>query len=210
MGLPTKHEWSEIILAGLFGGCLALAIGLLWRVGLDKNALFNFLGAMVGAAAVVFLSMGQKEREDRRAEILEKKQIWGYFYAIKFQLDELFGEPFKVSADDPKSQFHFFHVQSIIPHLREFSVQALLHASHQDFVSRAHLQGVIEQCDRTLELAKEICCEADKSNGKPDFVGGRRSIVNLHNSMNLFGSSPEFDASAERRLRRFKAIQPHE
>lgn len=207
MNFPNKHEWSAIVLSGLFGGCLATAAGLLWLSGIDKNALFNFLGAMVGAGAVVFLSLGQREREERRSEDLEQAQIVQYFAVIELQLDHIFGVPQKLKDEDPKHEVNFFQIIPILNNFKAFLNQAIKYASHLNFISRAQLQSVLEQCETVIRLSEGILKECDRSGGTPDFVSGRRAVRTLHNSMNLFSGSSSYRLPAEAKRRMAQAFE---
>lgn len=196
MKFPKKDEWSEIALIGIIGGGFSCGIGLLYRLGFDKNATFTFLGAVVGAAAAVLLSIGQQERQHRRAADREREKILAYFQATRSLLDAQLAslinkhqDALDISQQEGRNIAGCWMAQGTIENLRRYTVQAVRYAEHLGFLARAQLDGVIEQCDQTLIVLQKIVAEADALDGRPDYESGRRSIRNLHNSMCLL---PDF------------------
>lgn len=189
MIFPNKDEWSEIVLVGVLGGGFACGIGLLWQLGFDKNAIFTFLGAIVGAAAIVLFSIGQQERQYRRAAVRERDQILSYFRTARLMIDEQVGSPFRRDPEDPLNAVDFVMIVPAIENLRNYTVQAVRYAAYLGFMARANLDGIAEQSERTLAVLRQIVADADNHEGKPDFTSGRRAIVSLHNSMNLLSVS---------------------
>lgn len=186
--LPNKHEWSEIILVGVMAGGFSCGVSMLWKIGLDKNAVFAFLGAIVGAAAVVFFSAGQQDRQDRRAAARERKQIMTYIAASGQQIDEHVKILFATESETPEHKGRLVAGCNIaiytIANLRDYLVQAVRHASHLGFLSRAQLERSIEACDRATNELQQILNDADELGKRLKLESVRSSIANLHNTMN--------------------------
>lgn len=186
--LPSKYGWLEIILVSVVAGGFSCGMSMLWRAGLDKNAVFAFLGAIVGAAAVVFFSIGQQDRQQRRAVAREREQIKDYITAAGRQIDEHVTALFAAEsgASDHMGRLLAgcqFAIYSIT-NLRDYLVQAIRYASHQGFLARAQLERSVEACDHANNELEQILKDADEFGKKFDLRKGRSAIVNLHNTMN--------------------------
>lgn len=186
--LPSKYDWPEIILVGVVGGGFSFGMSMLWRTGLEKNAVFAFLGAIVGTAAVVFFSIGQQDRQQHRSAARERAQIKAYITAAGRQIDEHVKALFAAESDASDQMGRLitgceFAIYSI-DNLRGYLAQAIQYASYQGFLARAHLLRSVEACDHATNELGQIIKDADEFDKDLDLSKGRSAIVHLHNTMN--------------------------
>jgi hypothetical protein len=146
MSRLSRSDLLQATAIGFSSGGLSGGVTLLVMQEFDKNTVFAFLGAIVGGAIVVLLSIGEQERINQRANQRECEQIDDYFSLAKSLIDKYLGSPFKTDEHDRLEYVGCVMAQSVISNLLNFTEQAVNHASHVNFLQRSQLQDIHAAC----------------------------------------------------------------
>lgn len=83
--MPSKFEWSEIVIVGLVGGIAAGCIGLAVRLGATVDNILNFSGGAVGAGLAVVATLWlESHRRDRALEQMLTSLMISASVAMRF------------------------------------------------------------------------------------------------------------------------------
>ena len=183
--MPGRDDWVIIFVIAIITGGICSFVGVLIRFGFDRNGTLAFVGAIVGAAIAVGLTIAFDGHAQRRAEKREKRSVQTYLDITEGTLREALTTFSDVNASEGTKMGTAHMLTPALQNLASFLTEAVETGIHFDFWTRAWLRESLASVESTITIIDQTMKAADEPHGTFDSTKVQSDIRNLLNGFQL-------------------------